>query len=103
MKIGTHNSATGRSSATIRNWIKFGMIPNDPADIKILSEVTGIPENKLWSNENTSLIDYCNPQHIRISLNKFFKGLYAKEKNTPYNLLFLGDSITNSKRDSILL
>lgn len=42
---------TGRSSATIRNWIKYGMKPNDSADVKILSEVTGIPENKLWSND----------------------------------------------------
>ena len=33
---------------TVRNWIKYGMRPNNPAHIKILSEITGIPEEELF-------------------------------------------------------
>lgn len=42
---------TGRSAATVRNWIKYGMKPADSKDVDILSEVTGIPVEKLWDNE----------------------------------------------------
>lgn len=42
---------TGRSAATVRNWIKYGMRPADSKDVDILSEVTGIPVDKLWDNE----------------------------------------------------
>lgn len=41
------------------------------------------------------LSQYCDVNYIRTKLSKFYKSIYAKEKNTPYNLLFLGDSITN--------
>ena len=41
------------------------------------------------------LAQYCDVNYIRTKLSKFYKSIYAKEKNTPYNLLFLGDSITN--------
>ena len=33
---------------TVRNWIKYGMRPNNPEHIKILSEITGIPEEELF-------------------------------------------------------
>lgn len=42
---------TGRSAATVRNWIKYGMKPADSKDVDVLSEVTGIPVDKLWDNE----------------------------------------------------
>lgn len=42
---------TGRSSATIRNWIKYGMRPSDSKDIEVLSEITGIPAENLWKDE----------------------------------------------------
>ena len=42
---------TGRSAATVRNWIKYGMRPADTADLEILSEITGISKEKLWDNE----------------------------------------------------
>lgn len=42
---------TGRTAATVRNWVKYGMRPNDSKDIEILVQVTGIPADKLWSNE----------------------------------------------------
>lgn len=43
---------TGRSSATIRNWIKYGMKPADSKDVDILAEITGIEKSKLWNEEN---------------------------------------------------
>ena len=42
---------TGRSAATVRNWIKYGMKPADSKDVDVLSDVTGIPVDKLWDNE----------------------------------------------------
>ena len=39
---------TGRSAATVRNWIKYGMRPNDSKDIDVLVEVTGIAKEDLW-------------------------------------------------------
>ena len=41
----------GVSTATVRNWIAYGMRPNNPKHIEILSEVTGIPENELWNED----------------------------------------------------
>lgn len=40
---------TGVSTATVRNWIAYGMKPNNHKHIEILSEITGIPENELWN------------------------------------------------------
>lgn len=39
---------TGVSAMTVRNWIRFGMKPKNPNHITILSEETGIEEDKLW-------------------------------------------------------
>ena len=39
---------TGVSTATVRNWIVYGMRPNNPEHVQILSEITGIPVNELW-------------------------------------------------------
>lgn len=38
----------GVSTATVRNWIAYGMRPNNPEHVQILSEVTGIPAEELW-------------------------------------------------------
>lgn len=40
---------TGVSSTTVRNWIMYGMKPYNPEHISILSEITGIPPENLWS------------------------------------------------------
>lgn len=40
---------TGVSTATVRNWIAYGMRPNNPDHVQILSEVTGIPVEDLWN------------------------------------------------------
>jgi len=36
---------------TVRLWIKGDSKPNNPEHIKILSELTGIPEQKLFEHE----------------------------------------------------
>lgn len=41
----------GVSTTTVRNWIAYGMKPNKHEHVKILSEVTGIPENELWDED----------------------------------------------------
>lgn len=41
-------SKTGVSTATVRNWISYGMKPNNPKHCEILSEITGIPVDNLW-------------------------------------------------------
>lgn len=43
---------TGRSSATVRNWIKYGMKPANSADVDVLAEITGINKEDLWINED---------------------------------------------------
>lgn len=67
------------------------IIPNLPSSIiqNFEDEV-----RKVLPNRN-ALSEYVDVNYIRAGLSEFFKNLYAKEKNTPYNLLFLGDSITN--------
>ena len=42
---------TGRSEATVRNWIKYGMKPSDSKDVSVLVEITGIPAENLWKDE----------------------------------------------------
>jgi len=37
------------NETTVRNWIKYGMKPSNPAHIDILSELTGIAKDKLWN------------------------------------------------------
>lgn len=34
--------------ATANNWIKYGIRPNNPEHVRILSEITGIPPENLW-------------------------------------------------------
>ncbi len=34
---------------TANNWIKYGIKPNNPEHIKILSEITGISPEHLWT------------------------------------------------------
>lgn len=41
---------TGVSAATVRNWISYGMKPANENHIKVLSELTGIPSEKLWAD-----------------------------------------------------
>lgn len=36
------------SEATVKNWIMYGFRPDNPEHVKILSEVSGIPEENLW-------------------------------------------------------
>ena len=48
--INTVVSKTGVSSATVRNWIFYGMKPANENHIKVLVEVTGIPANELWAD-----------------------------------------------------
>ena len=43
---------TGRSAATVHNWIKYGMKPHNPKDIEVLSAITGIAAKDLWNDEN---------------------------------------------------
>lgn len=33
---------------TANNWIKYGIKPNNPEHVRILSEITGIPAEDLW-------------------------------------------------------
>ena len=39
---------TGVTSNTVRNWVHYGMRPSNPEHIKVLVELTGIPEDELW-------------------------------------------------------
>ena len=41
---------TGVSSATVRNWIFYGIKPANNEHVKILSEITGIPQESLWAD-----------------------------------------------------
>lgn len=41
---------TGVSFNTARNWVRYGMKPNNPEHISILSEITGIPAKDLWND-----------------------------------------------------
>lgn len=38
----------GVSTATVRNWIAYGMKPNNTAHIDLLSSITGIAKEDLW-------------------------------------------------------
>lgn len=38
----------GVTVTSVRNWIKYGIRPNNPDHIKIISEITGIPEAELF-------------------------------------------------------
>lgn len=40
---------TGVSFTAARNWVVYGMKPNNPEHISVLSEITGIPPEDLWS------------------------------------------------------
>lgn len=40
---------TGVSFTAARNWVVYGMKPNNPKHISVLSEITGIPPEDLWS------------------------------------------------------
>lgn len=39
----------GVSEQTVRNWCIYGMKPQDFRHVKILSEITGIREEDLWT------------------------------------------------------
>ena len=67
------------------------IVPNLPA-----SKINNFGEEvrKVLPKSN-ALSEYVDVNYIRAGLSEFFKKMYAKEKRTPYNLLFLGDSITN--------
>lgn len=41
---------TGVSVTTVRNWILYGMKPNDVKHIEVLSDITGIPVCDLWND-----------------------------------------------------
>lgn len=67
------------------------ILPNLPA-----SKINNFEEEvRKATQQKGSVLEYVNVNYIRTRLSEFFKKLYAKDKNTPYNLLFLGDSITN--------
>ena len=36
--------------ATARNWILYGVRPDNPNHILIISEITGIPSENLWND-----------------------------------------------------
>lgn len=38
----------GVSTATVRNWVIYGMKPQNQRHVEILSRVTGIPSAQLW-------------------------------------------------------
>lgn len=40
----------GVTDVTVRNWIKYGMKPNNPEHAAILSEMTGIGIENLWND-----------------------------------------------------
>ena len=37
------------TQTTARNWIRYGIKPNDPEHIRILSQITGISPENLWN------------------------------------------------------
>lgn len=39
---------TGMSLSSVRNWITYGMKPNNPQHRHIVAEITGIAEEDLW-------------------------------------------------------
>ena len=39
----------GVSTATVRNWISYGMKPSNPEHIELLSQMTGIDKDSLWN------------------------------------------------------
>lgn len=41
---------TGVSFTTARNWVIYGMKPNNPEHVKALVEITGIPAANLWND-----------------------------------------------------
>ena len=41
---------TGVSFTAVRNWVVYGMKPNNPEHIAALSEITGISPENLWSD-----------------------------------------------------
>lgn len=41
---------TGMSDSAVRTWIKYGMRPNNPENVRTLSELTGIREEELWTD-----------------------------------------------------
>lgn len=43
-------SRTGVSFNTARNWVRYGMKPNNHEHISVLSEITGIPTKDLWND-----------------------------------------------------
>lgn len=42
---------TGVSFNTARNWVIYGMKPNKPEHVAILSEITGISPEHLWNQK----------------------------------------------------
>lgn len=48
--INEVTTKTGVTSTTVRNWIFYGMKPANENHIKVLSELTGIPSEKLWAD-----------------------------------------------------
>lgn len=40
----------GVSAATVRNWVIYGMRPQNKNHVEILSRKTGIPMEDLWEN-----------------------------------------------------
>lgn len=43
---------TGVSFTAARNWVIYGMKPNKPEHVSILSEMTGIPSEELWPKKD---------------------------------------------------
>lgn len=41
---------TGVSAATVRNWVIYGMRPQNKAHVEFLSRKTGIPVENLWED-----------------------------------------------------
>ena len=40
----------GVSAATVRNWVIYGMLPQNKSHVEILSRKTGIPVEDLWED-----------------------------------------------------
>ncbi|WP_298546767.1 hypothetical protein [uncultured Parabacteroides sp.] len=40
----------GVTLATARNWILYGIRPDNPLHIQTISEITGIPAENLWND-----------------------------------------------------
>lgn len=43
---------TGKDVGTVRTWVKGRNKPSDPADIRILSDLTGIPVSEIFDESN---------------------------------------------------